>query len=152
MSDRYVHTIWCDDIRQEVGNKPSFMGVYSDGIVLPSLPVVIPRLCVYSWIATPIEKPFHSLALKVIRDDGNVLVELPKIDNVDETIRVRREGAERIIVMAGINMGQVEIPESCKFLTVRVETDSETLEGSKLHIDINPKLFEKSNMSNSGNQ
>ena len=41
----------------ELGNKPSFMGVYTGGIVVPALPTVLPKLCVYAWVVSPIESP-----------------------------------------------------------------------------------------------
>ncbi|HOQ43538.1 MAG TPA: hypothetical protein PK178_15360 [Smithellaceae bacterium] len=40
-------TILCDDIRQEIGNKISLMGIYSKEIVVPSIPFVFPRLCLW---------------------------------------------------------------------------------------------------------
>ena len=37
--------IVCDDIRQEVGNKASFIGIYSKYIFIPSVPFIFPKLC-----------------------------------------------------------------------------------------------------------
>jgi hypothetical protein len=34
-----ANIIFCDDIREEVGNKMSLMGIYSDKILVPSLPI-----------------------------------------------------------------------------------------------------------------
>lgn len=39
------YTIICDDIRQEIGNKLSFIGVYQDNIFVPNLPFTFPKLC-----------------------------------------------------------------------------------------------------------
>lgn len=39
-------SITCDDIRHEVGNKLSFMGVYGKDIVLSKIPLTFPKLCV----------------------------------------------------------------------------------------------------------
>ena len=38
---RYAETIWCDDIRQELGNKVTLAGVLGDEIVVPQVPVVV---------------------------------------------------------------------------------------------------------------
>ena len=38
------HTIFCDDIREEVGGKYSLIGVYSDLLEVVSFPVVLPQL------------------------------------------------------------------------------------------------------------
>jgi hypothetical protein len=40
-------TIYCDDIREEVGGKSSYMGVYAgDLIISAALPVLLPKLCI----------------------------------------------------------------------------------------------------------
>jgi len=40
-----VYTLLCDDVRLEVGNKLSYMGVFQS-IVVPQLPVWLPKLAV----------------------------------------------------------------------------------------------------------
>src|SRR6266852_265339 len=40
-----VYTLFCDDVRLEVGNKLSYMGVFQN-IVVPQLPVWLPNLAV----------------------------------------------------------------------------------------------------------
>lgn len=37
--------IICDDVRDEVGNKASFMGVYQKDIFVPKIPFIFPKLC-----------------------------------------------------------------------------------------------------------
>ncbi len=142
MAERYVHTIWCDDVRQEIGNKPSFMGVYTGGIVLPSLPTVLPRLAAYSWIASPINEPLKTMALRVVRDDGVVLVDMPSIETPKENAPpAQRPDATRVMAMVGIVLNSVEIPEGCRYLKILVDTESSTLEGTKLYVDVNPEFF-----------
>lgn len=44
--DFYGFTIFCDDVRQEVGGKASFMGVYSGSInIVTDGPTRLPKLC-----------------------------------------------------------------------------------------------------------
>ncbi|PYS63723.1 MAG: hypothetical protein DMF76_06395 [Acidobacteria bacterium] len=40
-----AYTLFCDDVRLEVGNKLSYMGVFQN-IVVPQLPVWLPKLAV----------------------------------------------------------------------------------------------------------
>ena len=40
-----VYTLFCDDVRLEVGNKLSYMGVFQT-IVVPQVPVWLPKLAV----------------------------------------------------------------------------------------------------------
>lgn len=144
MTDRYVHVIWCDDIRQEVGNKPSFMGVYTAGIVLPGLPAVLPRLAVYVWLDTPIERPFKKLVMRLVRDDGFALFEMqPEFKEGQDAFIPDRPDATRAVTMAGISLGAIEVPAGCKYFSVIVETEAETMEGPRLRIDISqPAPFE----------
>jgi len=39
------HVILCDDIREEIGNKLSFMGVYTIDVNIPSEPFVFSQFC-----------------------------------------------------------------------------------------------------------
>lgn len=141
MTNRYVHAIWCDDIRQEIGNKPSLMGVYTAGITLPSLPIILPRLAAYISIITAKENPFKNLALKILRDDGFILAtlqhELPDHD-LSQTIQ---DDATKIFLTIVITLNGIEIPEGCKYFSILVDTESETLEGPKLWVTVNPDNF-----------
>lgn len=41
----YGYTLFCDDIRQEIGNKVSLIGIYSgELIILGQLPIALPKL------------------------------------------------------------------------------------------------------------
>ena len=40
-----LYTLFCDDVRLEVGNKLSYMGVFQS-IMVPQLPVWLPKLAV----------------------------------------------------------------------------------------------------------
>ncbi|MDI4659532.1 MULTISPECIES: hypothetical protein [Cobetia] len=39
-------SIFCDDIRQEIGDKNTFVGSYSGELIAQRLPIVLPKLCV----------------------------------------------------------------------------------------------------------
>lgn len=65
MSDRHVHVTYCDDIRQEVGNKRSLIGVYTRDLFVQAIPVTLPKLGIVVSILTPIDRPFQKLSLRV---------------------------------------------------------------------------------------
>lgn len=141
MNPRYAHTIWCDDIRQEVGNKPSFMGVYTGGIVLPGLPTVLPRLSLWIVVSSPIENPIKNLSVRVERDDGTALLEVPDVD----TSRVQSlpPDATKTVqaFMFGVTLSPVEVPAGCKHFQVIVTADGEELRGPKLWVEVNPAVL-----------
>lgn len=54
-SPRFAHALFFDDIRQEVGNKLSLMGMYVTDLVIPvspppGVPVILPRFFVCTWL------------------------------------------------------------------------------------------------------
>ena len=142
MTERYVHALWCDDIRQEIGNKPSFMGVYAGGLTVPSLPTILPRLSVYVWAITTIDHPFKKAVLRITRDDGFLLAQL-HADNIERNNlqHPKPEEITNIQLMFGINLNGIEIPENSKYFSISIETESETLEGQKLWVSVDPSLF-----------
>ena len=44
---KFEYSIICDDIRQEIGNKLTFVGVYQDIIIVPKIPFIFPKLCFF---------------------------------------------------------------------------------------------------------
>lgn len=42
---KFQNIIICDDIRQEIGNKMSYMGIYKSKIIIPQEPFTFPKLC-----------------------------------------------------------------------------------------------------------
>jgi hypothetical protein len=69
MITRHVETLFCDDIRQEVGGKLSFIGAYSGVLFVVGFPVTLPRLCLFVKVVTPAADPLRTLTLRVLRDE-----------------------------------------------------------------------------------
>ncbi len=47
---KLIHTVICDDIRVEVANKFSYMGIYEKDIVVPTLPLKVPKICFIQFL------------------------------------------------------------------------------------------------------
>lgn len=62
-----VSAIYCDDIREEVGDKLSYMGVYGQTLFVRSgFPIVIPKLCVVVTFSVGVaEKPTESVTCQI---------------------------------------------------------------------------------------
>ena len=67
---------FCDDIRQELGNKYSLMGCYGHELIISKIPAALPKLCAQVSILTPFESPFVKLILRAFLDD-ELLSEIP---------------------------------------------------------------------------
>ena len=65
--NRTVIAQFCDDFRQEIGNKFSLMGCYGTDLYVPQFPITLPKLCVFVYVRTPKENPFGTLTLRVMR-------------------------------------------------------------------------------------
>jgi len=69
---RHLEVIFCDDIREEVGNKLSFMGVYSADMTVPVVPIILNKLCIVVRAITENSDPFESLKVSVFQGDDRI--------------------------------------------------------------------------------
>lgn len=76
MNNRHIYVIYCDDIRVEVGNKQSLMGVYNTELVVPQLPTTLPKLAACVRAFTPADRPFKEVIVKAMLDD-QIIAEIP---------------------------------------------------------------------------
>ena len=62
--------VFCDDVRQEVGNKLSYLGVYGPNLVVPAFPTTLIKLCCVLTVRLPASAPPpKSVVFRLIRDD-----------------------------------------------------------------------------------
>lgn len=79
MPTPYGYSIFCDDIRQEVGNKLTLVGIYAGLMAFDTdFPVTIAKLCiVVNWVQG-VDDEQHPVIVKVfhrIGDDDNLIIE-----------------------------------------------------------------------------
>lgn len=133
---RYISAIFCDDIRQEVGNKFSYMGCYPGELIVQMAPVVLPKLCVYALISTPKERPFKSLMLRVVQDDD---VELARIDIPEEGLAGASQISDGTSTRKNFNTAIVFSPfaiEKPTMLRLVATTEEGEITGPRLLIKI----------------
>lgn len=141
MSDnRAIHTTFCDDVRQEIRNKTSMIGVYNGSLVIQHLPVVLPKLCLVVDVSTPVDYPFEKLIVRVIRGEGDVLGELEipsdvlalEQDKVKEAFGDDEE--DTVAVFSSVMTFSPFSIESETILKVRAITETGELKGQSLRI------------------
>lgn len=135
---RFFEVIVCDDVREELGNKRSLMGIYENAIVLDAFPAAIPRLCFVMKARTPADRPFESLTFVVRRDDEVIIHAEIKSDQLaviagqelpplpDGTMPDPGEGAIAMTVIMVLSPISFEKPCRLRF---RAITESEELRG-----------------------
>lgn len=69
---RYAYSQFCDDVRQEIGNKVSLMGIYGGQLIVADVPFAMPKLCCVITCTTPADQPFSSLNFRVSADGTEV--------------------------------------------------------------------------------
>ena len=147
--NRYVNTIFCDDIRHEVGNKFSYMGVYSVDMFVPGFPVVLPKLCLALKVATPYSNPFRKLTLRILKDkeiiaEGNL--DEKELANFVESINdaaTEENGIRFHMFQSTFIFSPFQLDAPCT-LRVRVETEEGEIRGPGLRIKQVPSNAEQS--------
>src|SRR5208282_5784869 len=66
---RSLAAIFCDDIRQEVGNKLSYMGCYTGQMFVQAFPLALPKVCVAMHAVTPADNPFKQIKFRLLKGD-----------------------------------------------------------------------------------
>lgn len=139
---RLLHVLWCDDIRQEVGNKPSFMGVYHQ-LGVQSVPMVLPRLSAFITVYSPINRPLSNLTVRVVKSDqeaplaefsmpANDLAQLVEQPNLQ--LAPGEDPVSVAFVSVAALLGNIQINESTRWLKVIAHAEEEMLESLKLRI------------------
>ena len=65
---KVVHTIICDDIREERGNKITFVGAYGPDIFMTKIPFIFPKLCFVNFVRDI--KSGDSISIELINPSG----------------------------------------------------------------------------------
>lgn len=60
-----INAVYCDDIRSEIGDKHSFMGVYDTEMSLPEFPAQLPKFCIQVRLEIKGEIPPKSVKISV---------------------------------------------------------------------------------------
>ena len=120
MMERYGYSIFCDEIRNEVGGKLSFVGCYNAVMfTAQAFPVTLPKFCIHLHVFSPVTQPYESflsrcyvpgradpaaeeaIAVPSLQDQMGLLAELPKNGGA----------APCIVVAASLVFTPFEIPE-----------------------------------------
>ena len=104
----------CDDIRREVGNKSSLIGIYRRDIVVATTPYIFPKLCFH--LAFKNVRGKDTLKLQLLNpDDKEILKPKPATVKIPENkklsdlvveiefigIKITKEGVHRLVYAFG---------------------------------------------------
>src|ERR1700712_5775154 len=66
---RKAYCIFADDIRAELGNKVSLMGIYQRSVNLETLPSTLPKFCVSVYVESPFKDKFKAVSVRIRLDE-----------------------------------------------------------------------------------
>lgn len=127
---RYAHAVYCDDIRHEVGNKTSLIGLYNGQLGASEFPCALPKLCIVISMSTPKDEMFSSLSITGSYEGIEMFkMELGKEQIqgiIDQAPKLQEEGKHYMVqVMAILSPLQLEKPGKLKLHLLA--------DGEKLH-------------------
>jgi len=135
----HLQVLYCDDIREEIGNKFSLMGVYASDMLISELPSTISKLCVAVRLVVPIKSKLSSaVMLEVIKDQ--------KSKNTPEALATSQITAKQLeqaftqtpaggdyLLQANFMIGPLTFDQECA-VRVRALVGKQVLEGASLQI------------------
>lgn len=130
---RVLMTQYCDDVRQEVGNKFSLMGCYTEELIVEKMPAVLQKLCAQVRASTPLDNLFTKFTLRA-RLNGDIIAELD-IDPTQFPSPEDKKDAKRLTIMAFMVFSPLVITEACK-LEIEAETEDGTIKANALSIRV----------------
>lgn len=137
----YLHSTFCDDIRIEIGNKLSMMGIYQGYMMVPCFPFDLPRLCVGMKAVASEGTEFQTIKF-VLMINNDVVAEMPveKFDKPSLSLSIPGvKDLKRLQYMQAI----IQLPptrfEGPTIIRTRAITENETLCGDGLMIMVAPE-------------
>lgn len=140
---RHLQTIFCDDIRHETSGKLTLVGMYSDSLFVPQLPVTLPRVCLVARLISSLKQPARSVKLRVYK--GTDLIQELMAQEADLAAMLRNVPAyeaagssDRVqVVQFLVEFAPFQINGPC-LLRVHAETEDGLHEGASLSISQTP--------------
>jgi hypothetical protein len=135
---RVANCIFCDDIRSEVGNKVSLMGVYSADMLFPVPPPVTFRTVgIVTWIIFDVnDRPTH-LTVRVLVPPARTEVLKVETDVEGELpLQYERDEYSKGQFRFTNTINGIQFTEE-GFLEVMIDTERETIRAGRLRIRFN---------------
>lgn len=102
--------MFCDDVRQEVGQKLSYLGVYGGNLVVPAFPTTLIKLCCVFSLLLPSKAPPKSVTFKLLRDEEVIFeTDLPA-DHIKSLESLAASGSDSRAIATGTVAQFVSFP------------------------------------------
>lgn len=133
-TERVLIAQFCDDVRQEIGNKISLIGCYGSELLVESLPAVLPKLCVQIKLLTPKERPLERAVLRALLNGESLgEIEIPVLQLNTKINSFEDDDASRLTYGAIMTFSPFVI-EKEGTLQLVAETESGPTKGTRLKL------------------
>lgn len=139
--NRFAYAHFCEDIRYEVGDKSSLMGLFGATAFVEELPALFPKLCIIAFCVSPITEPIQSLLMQVTFGDEVIYEYAPSAEILKEsaTAHKRLRLTEDPPTLRSIGLSAVLSPfivEKEGWLKVRFVADGKEIRAGRLLIEL----------------
>lgn len=138
----HLFCTYADDVRQEVGGKLTYVGVYQGGglLVHGDLPIVMPQLAIIASLFCPAGKDVRSIKIRIKFNDDLIL---PELDVPPEVVRelVSLSKSDEESVGRGLQFVQLIQPLNITApgqIKCQAEVDGELVRGNCLDVQVMP--------------
>lgn len=138
----HLFCTYADDVRQEVGGKLTYVGVYQGGglMVHGNLPIVMPRLAIVASLFCPVNRVVKSIKIRIKFNDDLILPELDvPSDVVNALVDFNKSDGDS----AGRALQFVQVIQPLNinapgYIRCHAEVDGELVRGNCLDVQVMP--------------
>ena len=137
---RFVIAQFCDDIRFELGNKVTIVGLYNGKLILQELPALIPRLGVVLTVNSPKTELTSNLMVVIEKDDEIIHHSRHNVPRptTEEQSQPGHDLISRRSLVMQIGLSPITVVAPC-MLRVVVTIDGVEWQAGKLRISAAPQ-------------
>ena len=136
MNTAFLETVYCDDVRSEVGHKLSYMGVYGSNFLVGNFPVAIPKICAVMLLHLPEQTTARTATFSLLCNEREIGRAMGSIDEARQSAMPLREvGGKRYLAMRFIaQVSPLQLDEPCR-LVARADVDGVEVMGGTLLVE-----------------
>ena len=133
---RCVVVQFCDDIRHEVGNKVTLVGLYNGSLFLQEFPALIARLAINLIVETSIEDRISDMVVRIEKGEEIIFqtsTSIPPRVASNEVIQAGHDEPTRSMLGVQISLPPITVMSPCMLRVVVILDGLESIAG-KLRI------------------
>lgn len=135
---KQVQTIFCDDIRQEVGGKLTYVGAYSGSMLAEQFPIALPKFCIAVSLVVDAFPVDESVTICILRDAETLAEREVQARDLPGALNAAGSsdgtGSDRVQILTSFFVfSPLQIDTPC-LLRVRVKIGDEELKGLGLGV------------------